>query len=178
MNGDAFTVKNVVLRRDAGVLTLSNGTVYLSTAVAGRITGAVFLGEGILHVDPPSAMERRQLRAVMNTEVLDQRFTSAVFNFSDETAVELKKQALAPASASRAAESRAEETTTLFRRDLRYNLEGRLLEDVLRRVVAAFFGGDEGPPLFQAADLRSGPIRRHRHGAGGGRAANLVGVRV
>ena len=148
VNGDAFTVKNVVLRRDAGVLTLSNGTVYLSTAVAGRITGAVFLGEGLLHVDPPSAMERRQLRAVMNTEVLDQRFTSVVFNFSDETAAELKKQALAPAAASRAAESRAEETKTLFRRDFRYNLEGRLLEDVLQAGNGGFFVAEMKGPLF------------------------------
>ena len=148
MTGDAFTVKDVVLRRDAGVLTLSNGTVYLSTAVAGRITGAVFLGEGLLHVDPPSAMERKQLRAVMNTEVLDQRFTSAVFNFSDETAAELKKKALAPATASRAAESRAEETRTLFRRDFRYNLEGRLLEDVLQAGNGGFFMAEMKGPLF------------------------------
>ena len=58
-NGEAFTIKDVVLRRDAGVFTLSSGTIYLYGPVSGRITGAVFLGEGVLHLDPPSAMERR-----------------------------------------------------------------------------------------------------------------------
>src|ERR1700761_81730 len=61
INGDAFTVKNAVLRRDVGVLTLS-GTVYLSTPVAGHTTSAVFLGEGTLHVEPPNLMERRELK--------------------------------------------------------------------------------------------------------------------
>ena len=92
VNGDAFAVKDLVLRRDAGVFTLSSGTVYLYGPTAGRVTGAVFLGEGVLHVEPPSAMERRQLKAVMKTEVLDQHFTSAVFEFTDETAAELKSR--------------------------------------------------------------------------------------
>src|SRR5271170_7504382 len=117
-NGDAFAVKDLVLRRDAGVFTLSRGAVYLCGPTAGRVTGAVFLGEGALHVEPPSAMERRQLKAVMKTEVLDQPFTSAVFAFTDETAAELKKQALAAVPVTGAAEGRAEETRTLFRRDL------------------------------------------------------------
>lgn len=73
VNGDAFTVENLVLRRDAGTFTLKSGTVYLYGPIAGRVTGAVFLGEGVLRVEPPSVMERRQLKAVMKTEVLDQR---------------------------------------------------------------------------------------------------------
>src|SRR5882724_7046545 len=78
VNGEAFTVENLVFRRDAGVFTLESGTVYLYGAIAGRVTGAVFLGKGVLHVEPPSVMERRELKAVMKTEVLDQRFSSAV----------------------------------------------------------------------------------------------------
>ena len=148
VNGDAFAVKDLVLRRDAGVFTLSSGTVYLYGPTAGRVTGAVFLGEGVLHVEPPSAMERRQLKAVMKTEVLDQHFTSAVFEFTDETAAELKKQALAPAAVTGAPEGRAEETRTLFRRDLKYNLESRLLEDVVRPGGGGFFLAEMKGPLF------------------------------
>ena len=59
VNGPAFTVKNLTLKRDAGVFTFSDGTFYLYGEVSGRVTGAVFLGQGTLHVEPPSAMEKQ-----------------------------------------------------------------------------------------------------------------------
>ena len=148
VNGDAFTVRNLVLRRDAGIFTLNSGTVYLYGPIAGRVTGAVFLGEGVLHVEPPSAMERRQLKAVMKTDVLDERFTSAVFAFTDDTATELKKGAIASVAVSSAAESRAEETRTLFRHELKNNLEIRLLEDLQRPGNGGFFLAEMKGSLF------------------------------
>jgi hypothetical protein len=148
VNGDAFTVENLVLRRDAGVFTLESGTVYLYGAIAGRVTGAVFLGKGALHVEPPSVMERRQLKEVMKTEVLDQPFTSAVFAFTDDTAAELKKAAGASVTVSGAAERRAEETRTLFRNELKNNLEIRLLEDLQRPGNGGFFLAEMKGPLF------------------------------
>jgi hypothetical protein len=144
-NGGGFTVQNVVLKRDAGTITLSSGTVFLFGPVSGRVTGAVFLGEGILHVDPPVPAERAQLKAVMRTEVLDQRFTSAVFNFTDDTAAELRKQA--PAAGSGQAEGQAEEVRSLFRNDLKYNLEARLLQDVMQP-GGGFFMVEAKGPLF------------------------------
>jgi hypothetical protein len=148
VNGPAFAVANLVLKRDAGVITLNNGTVYLMGEVDGRVTGAVFLGEGTLHVEPPSAMERKQLKAVMKTEVLDQRFTSAVFSFTDDTAAELKRGAGAAAVATGAAQGRADEDKKLFRSDLRVNLEARLLEDVARPDGGGFFLAEMKGPMF------------------------------
>ena len=146
-NGGAFTVQNIVLKRDAGVITLSSGTVFLFGPVSGRITGAVFLGEGILHVEPPVPSERAQLKAVMKTEVLDQRINSAVFNFTDDTAAELRKQALAPVAGSGQAEAQAEECRTLFRNELKYNLEARLLQDLMQP-GGGFFTVEAKGPLF------------------------------
>ena len=77
--GATVAVKNFTLKRDAGVFTFSDGTFFLFSDVNGMTTGAVFLGEGSLHVEPPSAMERKQLKIVMKAEVLEQRFTTAVF---------------------------------------------------------------------------------------------------
>jgi hypothetical protein len=73
VNGAAFEVKALTLKRDAGEFLLKSGTVYLYGEVAGMSTGAVFVGEGTLHVVPPDAMERKQLKAVMKTEVLQMR---------------------------------------------------------------------------------------------------------
>lgn len=148
VNGPAFTVHNLSLKRDAGVFTFSDGTFYLYGEVGGRVTGAVFLGNGTLHVEPPSAMERRQLKIVMKTELLDQPFTSAVFEFTDETAAELRKSAVSNAPASGSAVEQAQEAQTLFRKNLKHDLEARLLEDVVRPGGGGFFLADMKGPMF------------------------------
>jgi Peptidase family M1 domain len=148
VNGSAFTVKNLLLKRDAGEFTFSDGTFYLYGEVNGLITGAVFLGNGTLHIDPPSTMERRQLKLVMKSEVLNQPFTSAVFEFTDGTAAELEKGKVALATTSGAAVSQAQDAQTLFRRNLKHDLEARLLEDVIQPGKGAFFLADMKGPAF------------------------------
>jgi hypothetical protein len=130
VNGEAFTVSHFSFQRDAAVFTLDSGTVYLYGPVSGITTGAVFLGEGSIHLVPPDAIERRQLKNVMKTDVLDQHFTSAVFAFTDATADELRKASTGTAVGSGSATSQGEEMRTLFRKDLKYDLEARLLEDL------------------------------------------------
>ncbi len=147
-NGPSFTVKNLSLKRDAGVFTFSDGTFYLYGEVGEVVTGAVFLGNGKLHVEPPSAMERRQLKIVMKTEVLDQPFTSAVFEFTDGTAVELQKGSVASAPASGGAVQQVQEAQLLFRRSLKHDVEARLLEDVVRPGRGGFFLADMKGPIF------------------------------
>lgn len=70
-SGVSFRVKDATLRRDAAELHLTDGIVTLYSQVNGQVTGAVFSGEGVFHLEPPSSMERRQLKLVMKTEVLD-----------------------------------------------------------------------------------------------------------
>ncbi len=147
-NGPSFTVKNLGLRRDAGVFTFSDGTFYLYGEVGGVVTGAVFLGNGTLHVEPPSAMERRQLKIVMKTEVLDQPFTSAVFEFTDGTAAELRKGAVASAPASGSAQQQAQDAQTLFRKNLKHDVEARVLEDIVHPGGGGFFLADMKGAMF------------------------------
>ena len=147
-NGASFTVKDLTLKRDAAVFTFTSGAFYIYSPVNGLETGAVFLGEGILHIDPPSAMEKRQLKAVMKTEVLDQRFTTAVMEFTDGTATELKRGSTGPANGAGAALGISQEALTLFRKDLRYDLEERLLEDVVHPATGSFFMADVKGPAF------------------------------
>ena len=147
-NGPSFTVKGLSLKRDAGVFTFNDGTFYLYGEVGGVVTGAVFLGNGKLHVEPPSAMERRQLKIVMKTELLDQPFTSAVFEFTDGTATELQKGSVAQAPASGSAVQQAQEARSLFRRSLKHDVEVRLLEDVVRPGGGGFFLADMKGPMF------------------------------
>jgi len=154
VNGPAFNVKDVTIRRDAGVFTLSNGTVYLYGEVNGQVTGAVFIGEGTLDVTPPSAMERKQLKNVMKTEVLAQKFSSAMFAFTDGTAEELKKAAGTTVAGSGPAVGLGKEMQELFRVDLKYDLEERLLEDVARE------GSAKGSGEFFVAVLKNGTFSK------------------
>jgi hypothetical protein len=150
VNGAAFAVKDLKLKRDAAEITLTSGTVYLMGDVGGMTTGAVFLGEGVLRIDPPSAMEKKQLKTVMKTDVLEQRFTSAVFEFTDGTGAELKKAAGAAAPGTSAAVGLVQEAQALFRHDLRYNVEARLLEDLAGKAAGAggYFVAVMKGPLF------------------------------
>jgi len=146
-NGASFKVKDLTLKRDAGELRLTDGTVTLYGEVNGHVTGAVFQGQGTLHVVPPSAMERHQLKIVMNTEVLDQPFTTAVLAFTDDTAKELKAASTGDAPGTNAM-GPAGEMQSLCRKDLHYDLEERLLADVIQPKPGGFFMANLKGPLF------------------------------
>lgn len=147
-NGQSFHVHELKLERDAGVFTFHDGSFYLMPSVAGRVTGAVFIGTGNLALEPPSQAERTELKLVMKSEVLDQPFTSAVLAFTDDTAQELAKASDGPAVSTGAALSHHDEMHTLFRHDLLYNLEARLLEDLLTGKPGGFFVANLKGPLF------------------------------
>ena len=146
-NGPSFKVKDLILKRDAGELHLTDGTVTLYGEVNGHVTGAVFQGQGTLHVVPPSAMERHQLKIVMNTEVLDQPFTTAVLAFTDDTAKELKAASAGDVPGANAS-GPAGEMQSLCRKDLHYDLEERLLADVMQSKPGGFFMANLKGPLF------------------------------
>jgi Peptidase family M1 domain len=136
--GPSFRVKGLTLKRDAGELRLNDGTVTLYNEVNGRVTGAVFQGQGVLHVEPPSAMERHQLKLTMKSEVLNEPFTTAVLAFTDGTAEELKKASAGDAGNVNAM-GPSQEMQALCRNTLHYDLEERLLADVLNERGGNFF---------------------------------------
>jgi len=136
--GPSFRVKGVILKRDAGELQLNDGTVTLYNEVNGRVTGAVFQGQGVLHVEPPSAMERHQLKLTMKNEVLNEPFTTAVLAFTDGTSEELKKASTGDAGSVNAM-GPSQEMQALCRNTLHYDLEERLLADVRNERGGNFF---------------------------------------
>ena len=93
-------------------------------------------------------MERKQLRNVMKTDVLEQRFTSVVMAFTDGTGSELRKASVGPGAPSGNTVAAAQEAQTTFRRDLKYDLEARLLEDLDRPGGGGFFLADMKGPMF------------------------------
>src|SRR5712692_8195401 len=51
----------VVFKRDAGTFTLRNGRLIFAAPVAGRIVAAVFSGDAIFELNPPTPIARRQV---------------------------------------------------------------------------------------------------------------------
>jgi hypothetical protein len=77
--GQAASVENVAFKRDAATFTFLNGRIIFSEPVAGQILAAYFQGEGKFELDPPSAVDQRQLARFAGNPKLVDSFREAVF---------------------------------------------------------------------------------------------------
>jgi len=125
-----LAVHDFVLQRDAGTFTFKSGTFSLLAPVNGKVTGAVFLGDGSFTLLPPSAAEQRSLSLLTSEPKMDETFNELVLRFTDGTADEIQK-AGSPAAAAGNAGAALDRVNTGLRKELHYNLHARLLEDVL-----------------------------------------------
>lgn len=87
--GRVAAVHHLVLTRDAGVLTLESGTLYLLSPVGGRTVGAVFEGAGRFTLTPPIAIERGALAQFAGAGTLSDSITEAVLLFADSAGAAL-----------------------------------------------------------------------------------------
>ncbi|HEX4312252.1 MAG TPA: M1 family aminopeptidase [Acidobacteriaceae bacterium] len=134
-----MAVQEFQMQRDAAVFTFHSGSFSLYGAVNGRITGAVFRGQGSLHLVPPDDQEKHSLSLLTKAPVLDETFDSAVFRFTDDTAAEIRKAATASASSDSSLTSLGQQFANTLRTRLHWNLDARLLEDVLSSAPGGFF---------------------------------------
>ena len=138
-----FQSKDLVLHRDAATFTFRSGSVAFYGQVNGKVTGAVFKGNGHLHITPPTAEERHNLSLLMHTEEFDEDFDQVVLRFTGpSTAAEV---------ASRRATGKGGGQTclcdgglqdlqkSLLSINLHTNLDLRLLEDVLSPAPGGYF---------------------------------------
>ena len=88
--GQVAEVKDLVLRREAGELTLARGVLYLLSPVGGRTVGAAFRGQGRFRFTPSVAAERARLQAFAGAPVLDDSTTEVILLFADSTLDQLR----------------------------------------------------------------------------------------
>lgn len=153
--GEVITVKDLVLKRDAATFTFRSGSVAFYGQVNGKVTGAVFRGEGHLHITPPTAEERHNLSIQTHNEQLDDDFDEVVLRFTDSTADELRKASTGAGQPDPAYGHAAQDLANFLRhhaegydtnkwgpyyfRKLYGNLDLRLLEDVLSPAPGGYF---------------------------------------
>ena len=81
---DVYTIREVSILREDLHISISDGTIALMRDVNGHATGAVFDGDGEVLLVPPNRAERTSLALFTGSAVLEQRFRSAYFRFSDD----------------------------------------------------------------------------------------------
>src|SRR5271167_2462026 len=129
LGSEAITVNNVTLKRDAATFQLNSGTVCFLSPVQGKVTGAVFVGEGRLLLTPPLPSEQRSLALLSKDKEFSENFNHLVLRFTDGTYDELKK---AGSTASSACDpGLLHDSQTTARKKLHYNFDARVLQDVL-----------------------------------------------
>ena len=140
MGSESLSVHEVVLKRDAGTFTLHSGKVCFLAPVAGKVTGAVFQGEGSFTLEPPIASERRSLSLLTREPKLEERYTELALRFTDNTYAELKSAPGANAEAGGSCPgSILDDARHVTRYTISYNLEARILQDVFQQLPGGLF---------------------------------------
>jgi hypothetical protein len=132
VGSEKIAVTNFTLKRDAAVFTFNDGTFYFLEPVNGKITGAVFIGDATFALRPPLAVEQRNLAILTRGQPFLERFSTAVFRFTDGSEEDIRKGAVAGAAASNGDPAGAlSDIQQQLKRKTHDNLSARLLEDVL-----------------------------------------------
>ena len=137
LSNEAVSVNNFELTRDAGKFRLLSGTVCFTQPVQGKVTGAVFMGDGNFILEPASEAERKSLKLLTKEDEFSERFEHLVLRFTDSTYDEIKKAANPTTGGCDAGLLSDIQNTT--RHKLKSNLELRLLEELLSPEPRDFF---------------------------------------
>ena len=132
--GAFASVNNLILQRDAAIFTLRSGEIYFGATVQGRVTAAVFIGDGEMSLTPPTPIEKHSLSIFIDDEKLDEQFSHLVIRFTDKTFEQIKASPRATMGTGGPQSSKARdlyrENQQLLRKELRDNAELRTLADI------------------------------------------------
>jgi hypothetical protein len=137
LSGEAVSVSNFDLKRDAGTFHFHSGTICFVAPVNGKVTGAVFNGDGNFVLDPPVDSERASLKLLTKENEFSERFERLVMRFTDSTYEDIKKGGSSTTGNCDGGLLRDSQDTT--RHKLKQNLEVRLLEEVLSPNPRGYF---------------------------------------
>ncbi len=146
LSGEVSAANNLVLKRDAATFTLRSGSLYFLAPVNGKVTGAVFVGDGGFSLMPPLDVEKKNLALLTQGPSITEDFSELVLRFTDGTYEEVKKAAgVSTSSGGGGAAGILAAHKDALRDKLHYNLSGRILQDVLSEqpggLFAAFIKG-------------------------------------
>ena len=130
LGGESVSVNNLDLKRDAGTFHLRSGTVCFVGPVQGKVTGAVFVGDGNFVIAPPPG-ELGMLKLLTKENEFSENFTHLVLRFTDNTYGEIKKAGGAASGGCDNGLLKDSQNAMRHGELLKYNLDARILQDVL-----------------------------------------------
>ena len=136
LGGESVSVTNFDLKRDGGTFHLRSGTVCFAAPVQGKVTGAVFTGDGSFVLNAP-ASEQSIVKLLTKENDFNETFSQVTLRFTDATYEELKKAGPAGSGACDGGPLKDSQHTT--RTKLKSNLEVRVLEDVMSTESGGYF---------------------------------------
>jgi Peptidase family M1 domain len=156
LTGGTLDVSSFVLKRDRMVMTF-NGTFFFAAPVSGRVTGAVFVGQGTVHADVPAfpVFEKDSVKRLLGADAFESDFKTAVLRMTDDT-YDLIQKASPPRGIgvsapppSAEAQNLAAKFDTRLLRETGVNLSARLAVSLLNGETpglffAEFDGGKRG----------------------------------
>lgn len=80
-----YKVRGAEIDRPGLHLSFDDGTIAFTQDVQGRVTGALFEGDGEVLLTPPSREERASMALGTGMAILEEHFSSAYLRFNDET---------------------------------------------------------------------------------------------
>lgn len=145
LNGGKADVSQFVLKRDRAVMTF-NGTFYFTAPTGGKVTGAVFIGQGTFSAEiPPNDFERDNVKRLIDADIVESSFKTAVFRFTDDTFDIIGKNQTGGA-ADQKAQKLASEINDRILKETGANLSSRIAISLINRENPGFFFAafDEG----------------------------------
>src|SRR6266550_3039465 len=137
LSGEVVGVSNLTLKRDAGTFHVRSGSVCFVAPVQRKVTGAVFVGDGSLVLDVPLEGARSSLKLLTKESEFAEAFDRLVLRFTDGTFDEIKKHSGVGSGGCEVGP--LQESQKAMWKRLNYNLDGRILEDVLSPEPGSLF---------------------------------------
>jgi hypothetical protein len=92
-----YHIRGASIHRPSLDITLDDGTIAFTEDICGRTTGAFFVGDGEVLLQPPNRMERASLTLFTGMAILEEQLNSGYIRFNDDTA-ELLEPYLSPSA--------------------------------------------------------------------------------
>ncbi len=141
LTGGTARVDNLTLKRDRAQMTFT-GSFYFAAPANGRVTGAVFVGEGTFEaVPPPNAFERTNVRRMLDAPTVESDFKTAVLRFSDDT-FDVIGTGASPGPAPPDAITLAAEYEARVRRETGASMAGRIAVSLLNNERPGVFAAE------------------------------------
>jgi Peptidase family M1 domain len=140
LGSESVTVSNLAITRDAAKFKFNQGTFLFLAPVNGKVTGAIFSGDGEFIMTPPLASESRMVSFLtkQNVNEIVESFHTLVLRFTDGTYDEIKKAGSAAQGGTASADP-LQSFRDYGRKNIKYNYDARILQDVLSTDPGGYF---------------------------------------